>query len=75
MMADGRLEEMRDAHGLVGQVETWFRRKLSYNQKSELIFSSVEPDLVSESAGFRGPGHHIQLSVVVCDRISMILVP
>ena len=74
MTAKGRLE-MRDEHGLLGQVETGFRRKLPNNQKLELIFFSVEPDLVSKLAGFRGPGHHIQLSVVVCDRISMILVP
>ena len=41
MLAEGRLEEMRDAHGLVGQVETGFRRILPRNQKSELVFSSV----------------------------------
>ena len=59
----------------VGQVETGLGRKRPRNQNLELIFSCVEPDLVSKSAGFKDPGHHIQLSAVVCDRISMTLVP
>ena len=42
---------MRDAHGFVGQVQMGCGRKLPCNQKLELIFSSVEPDFVSRSAG------------------------
>ena len=50
--------DRRDAQGLVGHLEIGLRRKLPRNQKLELIFSRVEPDLVSKSAGLRDPGHH-----------------
>ena len=49
MTAEGLGPERREAHGFVGQVGTGFGKKLPCNQKSELIFSSVEPDLVSRS--------------------------
>ena len=38
-----------DEQGFVGQVGTGFGKKLLCSQKSEFIFSSVEPDLVSRS--------------------------
>ena len=50
-----------DEQGFVGQVGTGFGKKLLCSQKSEFIFSSVEPDLVSRSAGLRAPGHQTQL--------------
>ena len=45
------------------------------NQKSDLIWSQVEPVLVSRSAGLRGTGHQNQLLDVVTAVISMIQVP
>ena len=53
---------MRDAKGFAGQLDVGVERKLPCNQNLDLIFS-VDPDLVSKSAGLRTPGHQNQLSV------------
>ena len=54
---------MRDADGFVRQLDVRVERKLPCNQNLDLIFSNVDPDLVSKSAGLRTPGHQNQLSV------------
>ena len=57
MVAVGVLLRLRDAHNLVGQLDFGVERKLSCNQNLDLLFSSVDPDLVNRSAGMRIPGH------------------
>ena len=66
--------EISDDDSLIGQEEGGWERKLPCNQKLELIFSRVAPDLVSKSAGLRDPGHQFQLSAIGNAEISMILV-
>ena len=56
----------------MGQAETGFGKKLPCNQKSELIFFCIEPDLVSRSSGLRAPGHQAQLLAAVRSDISII---
>ena len=75
MVAFGVLLRRRDAHDLVGQLDFRVERKLPCNQNLDLIFSSVDPDLVNKSAGLRIPGHQNQLSAFVSAEICMILVP
>ena len=58
--------EISDDDSLISQEEGGWGRKLPCNQKLELIFSRVAPDLVSKSAG---------LSATDNAEISMILVP
>ena len=67
--------EMRDAQDLVGQDDGDWDKKLPCNQNLEFSFSSLDPDLVSRSAGLRKPGHQCQLVVADRAEISMILVP
>ena len=74
-MAEEVWSEMRDAQGLVGQEDGGWGRKLPCNQNLEFSFSSVDPDLVSRSAGLSAPGHQCQLAVADRAEISMILVP
>ena len=74
-MAEGIWSEMRDAHDLVGQEDGGWDKKLPCNQNLEFSFSSVDPDLVSRSAGLSAPGHQFQLAVADRAEISMILVP
>ena len=50
-MAEGVWLEMRDAQDLVGHEEGGWGRKLPCNQKLEFNFYSVNPNLVSRSAG------------------------
>ena len=64
----------RDAHGLTGYSSSGWERKLSWSQNLELIFSKVEPVLVSRLEGFSVPGHQNQLSAFVSAKISMICV-
>ena len=52
----------RDAQFLIGQDDLGWGRNLPCNQKSDLIWSQVEPVLLSKSAGLRGPGHQNQQS-------------
>ena len=68
-------DDRKDAHFLIGQECSGFERKLPWSQKSELISSKVEPDLVSRSAGLRGPGHQNQISEFFRAIISITLVP
>ena len=65
----------RDAQLLIGQDDLGWGRKLPCNQKSDLIWSQVEPVLVSRSAGLRCPGHQNQQSDEDAADISMSLVP
>ena len=74
-MMEGVWSEMRDAQGLVGQEDGGWGRKLPCNQNLEFSFSSVDPDLVSRSAGLSAPGHQCQLAVADREEISKILVP
>ena len=74
-MMEGILSDMRDAQALIGQEDLGWGRKLPCNQNLEFSFSSVDPDLVSRSAGLRAPGYQFQLAVADRAEISMILVP
>ena len=74
-MMEGVWSEMRDAQALIGQEDLGWGRKLPCNQNLEFSFSSVDPVLVSRSAGLRAPGHQFQLAVADRAEISMILVP
>ena len=74
-MMEGVWSDMRDAQGLVGQEDLGWDWKLPSNQNLVFSFSSVDPDLVSRSAGLRAPGHQFQLAVADRAEISMILVP
>ena len=74
-MAEGVWLEMRDAQDLVGHEEGGWGRKLPCNQKLEFNFYSVNPNLVSRSAGLRDPGHQYQLTAADRAEISKILVP
>ena len=65
MVAVRVLLRMRDTHDLVGQLDFGVERKLPCDQNIDLIFSSVNPDLVNKSAGLRIPGHQNQLSTFV----------
>ena len=67
--------EMRDVQNLVGQEEGGWDKKLSCNQNLEFSFTSVNPDLVSRSAGLSDPGHQCQLAIADRAKISMTLVP
>ena len=69
MVAVGVLLRMRDAHNLISQLDFGVERKLPCNQNLDLIFSSVDPDLVNKSAGLRIPGHQNQLSTFVSAEI------
>ena len=60
--AEGVWLEMRDAQGLVGHEDGGWGRRLPCNQNLLFNFSSVDPDLVSRSAGLRDPGHQYQLT-------------
>ena len=64
-----------EVHGLVGQEDFSWGKKLPYNQNLELIWSQLVPDLVSRPAGLRFPGHQNQLSCEEIEEISMSLVP
>ena len=75
MVAVGVVLRMRDAQNLISQLDVRVERKLPCNQNQDLIFSSVDPDLVNKSAGLRIPGHQNQLSALVSAEICMILVP
>ena len=65
----------RDAQLLIGQDDLGWGRKLPCNQKSDFIWSTVEPNPVSKSAGLRGPGHQNQQTDEDAAEISMSLVP
>ena len=67
--------DKKELLGLSGQDVSGECRKLPCNQNLELISSSVEPILVSRSAGLRAPVHQNQLSVLDNAAISIILVP
>ena len=54
--------EMRDAQGLVGHEKGHWGRKLPCNQNLEFNFFSMDPDLVSRSAGLRDSGDQYQLT-------------
>ena len=69
MVAVRVLLRMRDTHDLVGQLDFGVERKLPCDQNIDLIFSSVDPDLVNKSAGLRIPGHQNQLSTFVSAEI------
>ena len=60
MVLEGRSLVERDAQFLVGQEDLGMGRKLPCNQNLDLIWSQVEPVLVSRSAGLRGPVHQNQ---------------
>ena len=75
MVAVGVVLRMRNAHDLISQLDVRVERKLPCNQTLDLIFSSVDPDLVNKSAGLRIPGHQNQLSAFVRAEICMIVVP
>ena len=71
MMAEGWELDRRDAQGFLDQVGTGFGKKLLCDQKSELIYSSVEPYLVRRSAGLRHQGARpscLQLESRSCSR-------
>ena len=74
IVTEGIRSEMRDTHDLIGQEDGGWDRKLPCNQNLELSFSSVDPDLVSRSAGLSVPGHQCQLAVFDRADISIILV-
>ena len=74
-MAEEIWLEMRDIQDLVAQEDGGWDKKLPCNQNLEFKFSSVDPDLVSRSAGLSDPGHQCQLAVADRVEISMILVP
>ena len=56
-MMEGIWSDMRDAQALIGQEDLGWGRKLPCSQNLEFSFSSVDPVLVSRSAGLRAPGH------------------
>ena len=75
MVAVGVVLRMRDSHDFISHLDVRVERKLPCNQTLDLIFSSVDPDLVNKSAGLRIPGHQNQLSAFVRAEICMIVVP
>ena len=60
-LAETTWSEMRATQDFFGQDDDGWDKKLPCNQNLEFSFSSVDPDLVSRSAGLSEPGHQCQL--------------